>query len=729
MARKLYVLAQWCTRHRRSVIVGWLLLLIVTAGVSSAYGGKKSTDFAIPGTESQEAINLLSKRFPSQAGSTAQVVFVAKTPGGITSEKGKAAMTASLARMAKTPQVISVGDPIAEQAVSQKGDVAFTEVRYAVTSDKVTDAAVVALKRAAEPARDAGMRVEFRGDVISAHSNAENEGSHLGELIGIGVAIIVLLLAFGSVLAALTPIVNGLVGIGITIMMLNIAARFFNVNQFGPTLAIMIGLAVGIDYSLFIVSRHRLNLRSGMEMNESIARATATAGSAVLFAGLTVVIAISGLAVVGIPLLTSMGLSSALAVVIAVAIALTLLPSVLAGLGPKIDAFTLPGMKPKVEHDDTSAKTLSARWAKRVTEQPGRWLLVGIVLMGVVAAPALSMRLGIPDDGVLGTTKTERRAYDLLSEGFGPGVNGPYTVVADLEKVPADRRPAVLTQISADLAKVSGVGYAAPSFPNESGDTAVIAAIPTTGPSNKATEDTLHRVRDANKAIESATGVDLFVTGTTAINIDLSERLTSALPKFIGIVIGLTFLLLLMVFRSLLIPIKAAVAILISILASLGVVVAVFQWGWGASAIGVPEKMPLIAFLPVLMFAILFGLSMDYEVFILSRIREEHSKGLTNTESVLHGISATARIITAAALIMISVFAAFILNADPTTKMFGVGLSVAVFIDATVVRMILVPASMVLMGERNWWLPRSWKKIIPDLDIEGSKLDMSPSRS
>jgi putative drug exporter of the RND superfamily len=265
MARKLYVLAQWCTRHRRSVIVGWLLLLIVTAGVSSAYGGKKSTDFAIPGTESQAAIDLLSKRFPSQAGSTAQVVFVAKTPGGITSEKGRAAMTASLSQMAKTPQVIAVGDPIAEQSVSQKGDVAFTEVRYAVTSDKVTDAAVVALKRAAEPARDAGMRVEFRGDVISAHSNAENEGSHLGELIGIGVAIVVLLLAFGSVLAALTPIVNGLVGIGITIMMLNIAARFFTVNQFGPTLAIMIGLAVGIDYSLFIVSRHRLNLRDGDE--------------------------------------------------------------------------------------------------------------------------------------------------------------------------------------------------------------------------------------------------------------------------------------------------------------------------------------------------------------------------------------------------------------------------------------------------------------------------------
>jgi putative drug exporter of the RND superfamily len=729
MARKLYVLAQWCIRHRRLVFVSWLLVLIVTAGLSTAFGGEKSTDFAIPGSESQAAIDLLGERFPSQAGSAAQVVFVAKSPGGITSKDGTAAIAATLAQMSKAPEVIAVGDPIAEQTVSKNGDVAYTEVRYAVTADKVTDSAVVALKRTGKPAVDAGLQVEFRGDVIAAHSNAENEGSHTGELIGIGVAIVVLLLAFGSVLAALTPIINGLIGIGITIMLLNIAARFSTVNEFGPTLAIMIGLAVGIDYSLFIVSRHRLNLRSGMEMNESIARATATAGSAVLFAGLTVVIAISGLTIVGIPLLTSMGLSSALAVVVAVVIALTLLPSVLAGLGTKIDAFTLPGMKPKVEVDAQAAKTLSARWAKRVTEKPGRWLLIGIVAMGAVAAPTLSMRLGVPDDGVLSTTKTERRAYDILSKGFGPGLNGPYTVVADLNKVPAERRGVVLEQVSRDLGKVRGVGFAAPAFPNESGDTAIIAAIPTTGPSDKATEDTLHRVRDANKAIERATGVKLLVTGTTATNIDLSDRLTGALPKFIGIVIGLTFLLLLIVFRSVLIPVKAAIAILISILASLGVVVAVFQWGWGASLIGVPEKMPLIAFLPVLMFAILFGLSMDYEVFILSRIREEHSKGLSNTESVLHGISATARIITAAALIMISVFGAFILNVEPTTKMFGVGLSVAVFIDATVVRMIMVPAAMVLMRQRTWWLPGWLNRIVPDVDIEGSKLDASPTQA
>jgi putative drug exporter of the RND superfamily len=727
MARKLYVLAHWCIRHRRVVFVTWLLILIATAGLSTAYGGKKSTDFAIPGTESQAAIDLLAKRFPSQAGSAAQVVFVSESAGGITSNEGVAAIRATLARMSKAPEVIAVGDPIAEQTVSQTGDVAYTEVRYAVTADKVTDNAVKALKRSATPAIDAGLRVEFRGDVIAAHSNAENEGSHTGELIGIGVAIIVLLIAFGSVLAALTPIVNGLIGIGITVTLLNIAAKFFTVNQFGPTLAIMIGLAVGIDYSLFIVSRHRLNLRSGMEMNESIARATATAGSAVLFAGLTVVIAISGLAIVGIPLLTSMGLSSALAVVIAVVIALTLLPSILAGLGTKIDAFTLPGIKPKVEVDDRASRTLSARWAKRVTERPGRWLVVGIVAMGVVAAPTLSMRLGIPDDGVLSTTKTERRAYDLLSTGFGPGLNGPYTVVVDVVKVPVDRRSAVLDKISKELALVRGVGFAASAFPNETGDTAIVAAIPTTGPSDKETEATLHRLRDANEVLEKVTGAKLFVTGTTATNIDLSDRLTSALPKFIGIVIGLTFLLLLIVFRSLLVPVKAAIAILISILASLGVVVAVFQWGWAASAIGVPEKMPLIAFLPVLMFAILFGLSMDYEVFILSRIREEHSKGLSNTESVLHGISATARIITAAALIMISVFGAFILNAEPTTKMFGVGLSVAVLIDATVVRMIMVPAAMVLMGERTWWLPKWLNRVVPDVDIEGSKLDGNPA--
>jgi putative drug exporter of the RND superfamily len=732
MARKLHSLAHACVRYRRLVIIGWLLVLIATVGLSGAFGGKKSTDFAIPGTQSQAANDLLAKRFPAQAGSTAQIVFASNENGGLTADKGKAAIAATLASMAKAPQVIAIGDPIAEQTISQDGKVAYTEARYAVSADKVSDSAVIALKSAAGPARASGLQVEFRGEVITAHSNAgEDAGSHTGELIGIGVAIVVLLIAFGSVLAALTPIISGLIGVGITVMVLNVAARFFTINQFGPTLAIMIGLAVGIDYALFIVSRHRQNLRGGMEMNESIAKATATAGSAVLFAGMTVVIAISGLAIVRIPLLTSMGLSSALAVVIAVAIALTLLPAVLAALGSKIDSVTLPGMKAKVEIDDDAHKTFSARWAKRVTERPGRWLLVGVIAMGTLATPALSMRLGIPDDGVLGKAKTERKAYDLLSGGFGPGLNGPYTVVADLAKVDADTRTKALERVTAELGKVKGVGFASPAFPNESGDTAVISVIPTTGPSNKATEDTLHRVRDANKPIEAATGVKLLVTGSTAINIDMSEKLTDALPKFIGIVISLTFILLLIVFRSLLVPAKAAVAILISILAALGVVVAVFQWGWGASAIGVPETMPLIAFLPVLMFAILFGLSMDYEVFILSRIREEHSKGLSNTDSVNHGITATARIITAAALIMISVFAAFILNVDPTVKMFGVGLAVAVLLDATIVRMIMVPATMVLMREGNWWLPKWLDKIVPNVDIEGASLDHethSPAR-
>jgi putative drug exporter of the RND superfamily len=722
MARKLYALAQLCVRHRRLVVVGWLVVLIGFVGLSSAYGGKKSTDFIIPNTESQAANDLLTARFPSQAGSAAQIVFSSETKGGLLTPEGKAAIAATMAQAAKAPQVISAGDPIAEQAVSQDGDVAYTEVRYAATADKVSDSAVTALRQVAETAKQAGVQVEFRGDVITAHTQANEEPGKIGELIGIGVAIVVLLIAFGSVLAALTPIISGLVGVGITVMALNVASRFFTINQFGPTLAIMIGLAVGIDYSLFIVSRHRQNLRTGMSMTESIATATATAGSAVLFAGMTVVIAISGLAIIRIPLLTSMGLSSALAVVIAVAVALTLLPAVLGSIGTRIDSFTLPGVKSKVEVDEHTTKTISARWAKRVTERPVRWLLVGVVVMGALASPALSMRLGIPDDGVLASAKTERRAYDLLSTGFGPGVNGTYTVVADLAKVPAADRGGVLERTTQELGKVEGVAFAAPAFPNESGDTAVITVIPTTPPAQKATEDTLHRVRDANDPIEQSSGARLLVTGSTAINIDMSEKLSDALPKFIAIVIGLTFILLLIVFRSLLVPLKAAIAILISILASLGVVVAVFQWGWGASAIGVSETMPLVAFLPVLMFAILFGLSMDYEVFILSRIREEHSKGMSNTDSVNHGITATARIITAAALIMISVFAAFILNPDPTTKMFGVGLAVAVLIDATIVRMIMVPATMVLMREGNWWLPKWLDRIVPNVDIEGSSL-------
>lgn len=723
MAEKLYALARGCVRHRRWVIVGWLLVLLTTVGLAAAIGGEKSNDFVIPGTESQAANDLLAERFPSQAGSAATIVFAAADGGSLATPEATAAIGETMAAMRAAPQVISAGDPVADQAFSPDGRIAFTEVRYPVVADEVTGEAVVALKAAAQPARDAGLAVEFSGEVITAHST--DEGGHTGELIGLGVAVVVLLFAFGSLLAAITPILTGLVGVGITLTVLTIAARFFDVNAFGPTLATMIGLAVGIDYALFIVSRHRQNLRSGMTVEDSIARATATAGSAVLFAGITVVIAISGLAIVGIPLLTSIGLASAVAVVIAVALALTLLPAILGTIGTAIDRFTLPGMKPRVEIDEEAKASLSARWSRRVTAKPGRYLLIGTVAMAALAAPALSMRLGIPDDSSLGEQRTERHAYELLSDGFGVGFNGPFSVVADLSQTSTADRASTLGQISSRLGTVEGVQFATEAFSNERGDTAIITVFPTTGPSDGGTADTLERVRTTNVELESATGLKLNVTGPTAVNIDLADRLTGALPQFMAIVIGLTFLLLMVVFRSILVPLKAAAAILISIVASIGVVVAVFQWGWGASLIGVSEALPLVAFLPVLMFAILFGLSMDYEVFILSRIREEHTRGLSNADAVNHGLTATARIITAAALIMISVFSAFILTDDPTTKMFGLGLAVAVLLDATVVRMIMVPATMVLLREGNWWLPKWLDQIIPNVDIEGANLERS----
>jgi putative drug exporter of the RND superfamily len=721
VAKKLYALAHRCVRHRRWVIVAWLLILITSIGLSSAIGGTKSNDFVIPGTESQAANDLLAEKFPSQAGSAATIVFAAPDGGTLTTPEATAAITATMNAVGSAPQVISTSDPVAEQAFSPDGRVSFGEVRYPVAAEDVSDAAVEAMKASTQPATDAGLTVEFSGDVITAHS-AETE-SHTAELIGLGVAVIVLMFAFGSLLAAITPIITGLVGVGITLMLLSIAARFLDVNEFGPTIATMIGLAVGIDYALFIVSRHRQNLRTEMSVEESIARACATAGSAVLFAGITVVIAISGLAVVGVPMLTSMGLCSALAVIIAVALALTLLPAVLGTIGTSIDRYCLPGMKPKVELEHGAKPTLSARWSRKVTAHPGRWLMVGLVIMGALAAPAFSMRLGIPDDGSQSSEKTERRAYDLLSEGFGPGFNGPFIVVADLSSTPDDQWAATLDQVGGQLSGIDGVLFAAPAISNDTGDTAIVTVFPTTGPASAETDDTLDRVRASNDDFTEGNGVELSVTGTTPINIDLTDRLTTALPQFMAIVIGLTFILLMIVFRSILVPLKAALAILISIVASIGVVVAVFQWGWGANLIGVSETLPMIAFLPVLMFAILFGLSMDYEVFILSRIREEHTKGLSNTDAVNQGLSATARIITAAALIMISVFSAFILTDDPTTKMFGLGLAVAVLLDATVVRMIMVPAAMVLMREGCWWLPKWMDRIIPDVDIEGAKLE------
>jgi RND superfamily putative drug exporter len=714
MSKFLYRLGHWAVRHRRRVVLGWVALFVAVIAASAAWGGSTSDVFEIPGTESQRAADLLDERFPEQGGSSARVVFAAPDGESLTDGENRKAIEETLAALAEAPGVVGVASPFDTGALSPEGDIAFADVGYAVSAEEVPSDQVEALESSAGAAEDAGIQVEFGGDV-----GEQEELGHTSELIGLGVAVIVLLFSFGSVVAMGLPIVSALLGVGIGLMGITLAAGFTDLSSTAPTLAMMIGLAVGIDYALFIVTRHRQNLAEGHSVEESAARANATAGGAVVFAGMTVVIALSGLAVIGIPFLTVMGLAAAVTVFLAVLIAVTMLPALLGFAGHGIDRWRIG--RARTGSAAESHTTLSARWARRVIGRPWVALIGGLAIMLVIAVPALSMRLGMPDDGSLPEGTTQREAYDLLAEGFGPGFNGPLLIVVDTAESadPAAAAAAVASAIDADQGILS---VSDPQF-NEAGDTAVLTAIPRTSPSSSNTEELVHRLRDdVLDDVEAQTGAEASVAGSTASLIDVSDKMTSALPVFMLLVIGLTMVLLLVVFRSILVPIKAAIAILLSIASSFGVVVAVFQWGWLKDVIGLHETIPIISFLPMLMFAILFGLSMDYEVFILSRVREDYVRTRQARHSVLTGLTSSARVITAAALIMISVFASFILGDDPTIKMFGLGFSIAVLLDATVVRMMIVPAVMALFGDKAWALPRWLDRALPDLDVEGHHL-------
>jgi len=716
MATFLYRLGHLAVRRRWAVLLTWLAVLVGVGAWSVAAGGQTSEKLTLPGTESQDAYDMLAERFPAQSGSSTQVVFAVDDEGGLTTADAQAVIAETVAAIGAVDGVSAAVPPSATGATSPDGRVALADVRYPVSSMEVDDATTDGVVEAVEAARAAGITVEFGGEVIPGQE-LEPPSS---EAIGLLVAVVVLLVSFGSVLAMGLPIVTALLGLGIALSGIGVLSAFVDLSETAPTLAIMIGLAVGIDYALFIVTRHRQNLAAGLDVEEAAARANATAGGAVVFAGATVMIAIAGLYVIGIPFLSVMGFAAAAAVAVAVLVAVSLLPALLGFAGRTIDRFRVPGLKNRTGgmHE---GETLGSRWARRVTGRPVLSLTLGLVVMAVLAIPVVGMRLGLPDAGTESTGSTQRRAYDLVTAGFGPGSNGPLTVVADLRG--ATDRAAALERLSDDLAAVDGVAAVRPAVVNEAGDTAVVTLVPATGPAHEATEDLVHDLRGGRRdTIEADAGVDFVVTGTAAANIDISEKLGGALVPFIALVIGLTLVLLTLVFRSLLVPLKAAIAILVSIGSSFGVVVAVFQWGWLAGLVGVDESMPIVSFLPMMMFAILFGLSMDYEVFILTRIREEYAHTRDARTSVLVGLTSSARVITAAALIMISVFAAFILGDNAIIKMFGLGLATAVFLDATVVRMVIVPAVMTLFGDRAWRLPRWLDRLLPNLDVEGERL-------
>ncbi|WP_435615428.1 MMPL family transporter [Streptomyces coelicoflavus] len=737
MATFLYKLGRLAFRRRHFVALIWVALLTL-AGVGAASAPPAgNSSFSIPGTEAQKAFDLLEQRFPgaSADGATARVVFKAPSGEKMTDAGNKATVEKTVDELSDGSEVASVADPYTGNAVSKDGTIAYASVKYDVSGMELEESTKDALEDAAQQARDAGLTVEVGGDALQA---VPETGAT--EVIGIAVAAVVLVITFGSLVAAGLPLLTALIGVGIGVSSITALASALELGSTTSILAMMIGLAVGIDYALFIVSRYRAELAEGREREEAAGRAVGTAGSAVVFAGLTVVIALVGLAVVNIPMLTKMGVAAAGTVAIAVLIALTMIPALLGYAGRRVKPAGAKGRrlgrsrksepKPDAPKPDQPAgqpkANLGTRWASFVVRRPLAVLLLGVIGLGAAAVPATSLELGLPDDGSQPTSTTQRRAYDLLSEGFGPGFNGPLMVVVDAKG--SDAPKDAFDDVAGEIKGLDGVVAVTPPAPNKGGDTATITVIPDSKPSSVQTEDLVHAIRDAGGDIEAKTGAETLVTGSTAMNIDVSEKLNDALVPYLVLVVGLAFLLLIVVFRSILVPLKAALGFLLSVMAALGAVVAVFQWGWLSGLMGVEETGPVMSMMPIFMVGVVFGLAMDYEVFLVTRMREAYVHGEKPNQAVVTGFKHGARVVTAAAVIMMAVFAGFIGSSESMVKMIGFGLAIAVFFDAFVVRMAIVPAVLALLGKKAWWLPKWLDRALPNVDVEGEGLRTGDER-
>ncbi|QES42102.1 hypothetical protein DEJ49_14875 [Streptomyces venezuelae] len=733
MATFLYKLGKLAFRRRHFVALIWVALLTL-AGVGAASAPTAaSSSFSIPGTEAQKAFDLLEKRAPeaSADGASARVVFKAPDGEKVTDKANKAEIEKTVAAVkAGSDQVARADSPFATKTVSKDGSTAYASVSYKVTSMELTDDDRDALEKTTDKARESGLTVEVGGDALQAMPETGST-----EIIGIAVAAVVLVITFGSLIAAGLPLITALIGVGIGVSSITALADALDLGTTTSTLAMMIGLAVGIDYALFIVSRYRGELAEGRDREEAAGRAVGTAGSAVVFAGLTVVIALVGLAVVNIPMLTKMGFAAAGTVVIAVLIALTLIPALLGYAGRRVlpageKSKLFGGGKARKGRESAEAgepkQNMGTRWARFVVRRPIAVLLVGIVGLGAAAIPVSKLELGLPDDGAQPTSTTQRKAYDLVSEGFGPGFNGPLMVVGDLEG--ADDPKAAAGEITRTISKLDDVLTVAPPMFNKEKNTAIISVVPSSKPSGLETEDLVHSIRDTGAQIKSDSGAEIMVTGTTAMNIDVSQKLNDALLPYLALVVGLAFLLLIVVFRSILVPLKAALGFLLSVLAALGAVVAVFQWGWLGSLFGVEQTGPIMSMMPIFMVGVVFGLAMDYEVFLVTRMREAYVHGERPGQAIVTGFRHGARVVSAAAVIMIAVFAGFIGSSEQMVKMIGFGLAIAVFFDAFVVRMALVPAVLALLGKKAWWLPKWLDRALPNVDVEGEGLRTAAER-
>jgi RND superfamily putative drug exporter len=754
MTGMLYALAQFCVRRKFVVLAVWLVATIALVAVSHSLGDNTNDNLSLPGTDSQAATDALAKSFPDQANGSSPIVLHAKS-GKLTDAKNAEAVAAAAAGVAKEPHVASVVSPLTPQgatALSKDKTTGYLSVTLGTSPGSLSEEETQKIIDGANPAKAAGLEVETGGQLGQKVSKPATESS---ELIGIIAAMVILTLTFGTVVSMLLPILNAILGLLATLAIIRMLGHVATVPTVAPTLATMIGLGVGIDYALFIVTRHFRGIKDGLSIDESIARAAATSGGAVFFAGGTVTIALVSLAVAGIPLITTLGLMAAIAVVIAVLAALTLLPATLAITGPRIDSL-------RVRHpptDEQAHEGLWAKWAHEIARYPWIAGIAALAILIPLTIPLLSLNLGQQDTAALSSTTTARKAYDLLARNFGAGINGPLIVAVSLgspakapskspssssssakgqgtssssakgqssssAKAQSDPRAGDprLATLQKDISATSDVVAVTPAQIDKAGTTAYFNAIAAEGPAEESTTDLVEKLRSSViPGAEKGTDMKADVGGSTAGYIDLASRISEKLPLQILVVILLSFVLLILAFRTAIIPAQAAVMNLLSIGASYGVLTAIFQYGWLAKAIGLSGSVPIVSYVPLFMFAVLFGLSMDYEVFLVSQIEEHVHAGEDNKSSVVSGLVTSARVITAAALIMVFVFGSFVLNGDPTIKQFGVGLAVAVVLDATVVRCLLVPALMLLMGKVNWWMPKWLQRIVPHVSIEGAE--------
>ncbi|MCX5138280.1 MULTISPECIES: MMPL family transporter [unclassified Streptomyces] len=734
MATLLYRLGRFAFRRRGLTVLLWLLVLFGAGFAASSAPAPPADTFSMPGTESQKAFDLLEEKFPAAGAEGASARVVVRAPKGerITETANKKSVADLVGDLGDNPGVTRVTDPFTTGAVSKDGTTAYAVATYKASGTELTDAQHDALDKSLRSGRSAGLTVEAGGDAVKV----DTAMSGVGEKIGVLISALVLLLTFGSLIAAGMPLLTAVIGVGIGISAITALGSTLGLSATTSNLAMMLGLAVGIDYALFVVSRYRSEKLEGHDRQEAAGRAVGTAGSAVVFAGLTVIVALAGLSVVNIPVLTKMGLAAAGTVAVAVLIATTLVPALLAFAPIRVlrrrdrAAFRSKPLSPRKQRKAAKRAAeqarrhpnLGARWAGYVLRHPVAVLLVGVVGLGALAVPAADLRLGLPGEGTMATDTTQRKAYDMLSASFGDGFNGPLTVTVE-----APKAAAVAKRVAQRFAAQDGVASVAPPTVNPAGDTALFNVIPASGPGKAATEDLVRSLRGSAGALEKDTGSEILITGQTALIIDFSHTLDKALLPYLALVVGLAFLLLMVVFRSLLVPFKAALGFLLSVGAALGAVVAVFQQGHLAGLFGIDQPGPIVSTMPILMIGVVFGLAMDYEVFLVSRMREAYTHGATPAEAVVTGFRYGGRVVSAAAVIMISVFSGFIAEDNDLVKMMGFALASAVLFDAFVVRMAIVPALFALLGTKAWWLPKWLDRLLPNLDVEGAQLGHGPA--